>query len=54
VIWQSTAVGQFALAVAPGFFGMLRDATGGCAAVLAARIALQVSAAVLVVVTRRR
>lgn len=54
VIGQSTAVGQFALALAPCLFGMLRDATGSYAAVLAVCIALQVSATVLVVATRRR
>jgi predicted MFS family arabinose efflux permease len=54
VIGLSTAVGQFALALAPGLFGVLHDATGGYAAVLLVCIALQVVAAVLVVVTRRR
>ncbi len=48
----STAVGQFALALAPGLFGVLHDATGGYAAVLMVCIALQISGAVLVVVTR--
>ncbi|HEY3845787.1 MAG TPA: MFS transporter [Acetobacteraceae bacterium] len=51
VIGLSTAVGQFALALAPGLFGVLHDATGGYAAVLAVCIALQVGAAVLVVVS---
>jgi predicted MFS family arabinose efflux permease len=54
VVGLSTAVGQFALALAPGLFGVLHDAAGGYAAVLAVCIALQVSAAVLVVVTRGR
>ncbi len=49
VIGLSTAVGQFALALAPGLFGVLHDATGGYAAVLAVCIALQATAAVLVV-----
>jgi predicted MFS family arabinose efflux permease len=54
VIGLSTAVGQFALALAPGLFGVLRDATGGYAAVLVVCIVLQTVAAVLVVVTRER
>ena len=49
VIGLSTAVGQFALALAPGLFGVLHDATGGYAAVLVVCIALQAGAAVLVV-----
>jgi cyanate permease len=52
VIGLSTAVGQFTLALAPGLFGLLHDATGGYAAVLVTCIALQVGAAVLVVATR--
>jgi predicted MFS family arabinose efflux permease len=52
VLGLSTAVGQFALALAPGLFGVLHDATGGYAAVLMVCIALQLGGAVLVVVTR--
>ena len=52
VIGLSTAVAQFTLALAPGLFGMLHDATGGYAAVLLVCIALQVGAAVLVVAAR--
>jgi predicted MFS family arabinose efflux permease len=52
VIGLSTAVAQFTLALAPGLFGMLHDATGGYAAVLLVCIALQIGAAVLVVATR--
>jgi predicted MFS family arabinose efflux permease len=52
VIGLSTAVGQFALALAPGLFGFLHDATGGYAAVLAVCIVLQVSGAVLIVASR--
>jgi MFS family permease len=48
VIGLSTAVGQFTLALAPGLFGVLHDATGGYAAVLMVCIALQGSAAALV------
>jgi cyanate permease len=48
VIGLSTAVGQFTLALAPGLFGVLHDATGGYAAVLAVCIALQAAAAVQV------
>jgi MFS family permease len=54
VIGLSTAIGQFALALAPGLFGVLHDATGGYAAVLVVCMALQVGAAVLAVVTGAR
>jgi MFS family permease len=54
VIGLSTAVGQFALALAPGLFGVLHDATGGYAAVLMVCIALQLGAAAMVVVSGRR
>jgi len=54
VIGLSTAVGQFALALAPGLFGVLHDATSGYAAVLLVCIALQVAAAVAVVTARGR
>jgi predicted MFS family arabinose efflux permease len=54
VIGLSTAVGQFALALAPGLFGVLRDATGGYGAVLVVCMTLQIVAAMLVVVTRPR
>jgi MFS family permease len=49
VIGLSTAIGQFALAFAPGAFGVLHDATGGYGAVLGVCIALQCLAAVLIV-----
>jgi cyanate permease len=48
VIGLSTAVGQFALALAPGLFGVLHDATGGYGAVLVVCMALQLAAAALV------
>jgi predicted MFS family arabinose efflux permease len=54
VIGLSTAVGQFALALAPGLFGVLRDVTGGYAAVLVVCIVLQLGAAALIVLTRYR
>jgi predicted MFS family arabinose efflux permease len=53
VVGLSTAVGQFALALAPGLFGVLRDATGGYGPVLLACMALEIAAAVLVVTTRQ-
>jgi MFS family permease len=48
MIGLSTAVGQFAFALAPALLGIVRDATGGYAAVLAVCIALQLAAAALV------
>lgn len=54
VVGLSTAVGQFALALAPGLFGVLHDATGGYMVVLVVCMSLQAVAAVLVVATRRR
>ncbi|MGE0226228.1 MAG: MFS transporter [Acetobacteraceae bacterium] len=48
IIGLSGAIGQFALALGPGLFGVLRDLTGAYAAVLVVCIGLQVTAAGLV------
>lgn len=48
VIGLSTAVSQFTFALAPALLGVIRDATGGYAAVLTTCIVLQLGAAVLV------
>jgi cyanate permease len=50
VIGLSTAVGQFTFALAPAFFGIIRDLTAGYPAVLLVCIALQLSAAFVVLV----
>ncbi|HET8997190.1 MAG TPA: MFS transporter [Acetobacteraceae bacterium] len=52
VIGLSTAVSQFTFALAPAVLGIIRDATGGYAAVLATCIALQLGAATLVLCRR--
>jgi predicted MFS family arabinose efflux permease len=48
VIGLSTAVGQFTFALAPALLGVVRDMTGGYAAVLAVCISLQLGGAMLV------
>ena len=48
VIGLSTAVSQFTFALSPALLGVVRDATGGYAAVLAVCMTLQLGAAVLV------
>jgi predicted MFS family arabinose efflux permease len=48
VIGLNTAVGQFGFALAPALLGIVRDVTGGYSAVLLACIALELSAAVVV------
>jgi len=50
VIGLSTAVGQFTFALAPALLGVVRDMTGGYAAVLVVCMALQLGGAMLVVV----
>lgn len=52
VIGLSSSVSQFTFALAPALLGLIRDATGGYAAVLAACILFQLAAA-LVVLARR-
>jgi predicted MFS family arabinose efflux permease len=52
IIGLGGAISQFALALAPGLFGLLHDATGGYAAVLLVCIALQALGAVLVLCRR--
>ncbi len=47
IIGLSGAVGQFALAFAPGLFGILHDVTGGYATVLVICMALQTSGALM-------
>jgi cyanate permease len=54
VIGLSGAISQFALALGPGLFGLLHDATGNYEAMLVACIALQVLASGLVLVRCRR
>jgi len=49
-IGVSTAVSQFTFALAPAFFGIIRDLTAGYPAVLLVCIALQLSAAFVVLV----
>ena len=48
VIGLSTAAGQFTFALAPAVLGVVRDATGGYAAVLGVCIGLQVCASILI------
>ena len=54
VVGQSTAVAQFTFALAPALLGVVRDATGGYAAVLLFCMALQLSGAALVLAGSRR
>lgn len=54
VVGLSSAIGQFALALAPGLFGLLRDATGSYSAMLAVCILLQLSAAAMVLLMGQR
>ena len=54
VVGLSTAVGQFTFALAPALLGVLRDATGGYAAVLAFCMVLQLAGSVLVLAAPRR
>jgi cyanate permease len=49
VVGLSTAIGQFTFSLAPALFGFVRDGTGSYDAVLAICIALQLGAAVLVI-----
>jgi predicted MFS family arabinose efflux permease len=53
VIGLSTAAGQFTFAVAPAFLGVVRDISGGYTAVLALCMALQLSGAILVLLSPR-
>jgi cyanate permease len=53
VVGLSNAIGQFSLALAPGVFGLLHDATGSYSAMLGVCIALQLSATVMVVAMPR-
>ncbi len=53
VIGLSAAAGQFSFSLMPVFLGMIRDLTGGYVAVLAVCIALQLVAAVIVLVGAR-
>ena len=48
VIGLSTAAGQFTFALAPAVLGVVRDATGGYAAVLGVCIGLQVCASIFI------
>jgi len=52
VIGLSTSVSQFTFALAPALLGVVRDATGGYQAVLAACISCQLVAAIIVLVRR--
>lgn len=52
VIGLSTAVSQFTFALAPALLGVIRDATGGYPAVLAACLSLQLAAAIVVLARR--
>jgi MFS family permease len=52
VIGLSTSVSQFTFALAPALLGVIRDATGGYRAVLAACISCQLVAAIIVLVRR--
>lgn len=54
IVGLSGAISQFALALAPGAFGMLHDLTGGYATVLLVCISLQAVAAGLVLCRRRQ
>lgn len=53
VVGLSAAIGQFALAFGPAVFGVLRDATGSYAMVLAVCITLQLAAAGLLLLRPR-
>jgi MFS family permease len=53
VIGLSTAAGQFTFALAPALLGVVRDISGGYAAVLALCVALQLSGTVLVLLSPR-
>jgi len=52
VIGLSTSVSQFTFALAPALLGIIRDATGGYPAVLAACISCQLVAAIIVLARR--
>jgi predicted MFS family arabinose efflux permease len=52
VIGLSTSVSQFTFALAPALLGLIRDATGGYGAVLAACIVFQLAATIVVLVRR--
>jgi predicted MFS family arabinose efflux permease len=52
VIGLASSVSQFTFALAPALLGLIRDATGGYAAVLAACILCQLAAAIVVLVRR--
>jgi len=52
VIGLSTSVSQFTFALAPALLGVIRDATGGYPAVLAACISCQLIAAIIVLARR--
>jgi predicted MFS family arabinose efflux permease len=54
VVGLSTAVAQFTFALAPALLGVVRDATGGYAAVLVLCVALQLSGSALVLAGPRR
>ena len=54
VIGLSTAVGQFAFALAPALLGMIRDLMGSYASVLLACIALQLCGSILILARARR
>ena len=49
LVGLSTAIGQFTCVVGPGLLGVLRDATGGYGASLALCIALEIAAAVVII-----
>lgn len=53
VIGLSSAIGQFAYSLAPALLGAVRDATGSYTAVLATCIALQLAAALIVLMPAR-
>jgi predicted MFS family arabinose efflux permease len=52
VIGLSSSVSQFTFALAPALLGLIRDATGGYAAVLSACILFQLAAAIVVLARR--
>lgn len=54
VVGLCTSVSQFAFALAPASVGVVRDATGGYPAVLAACISCQLAAAIIVLARRER
>jgi cyanate permease len=54
LVGLSTAIGQFAYGFGPGLLGIVRDASGGYAAAIALCMALEITAAVAVLLRVQR